>query len=403
MNKPFKNIANLGKYFRLSNTPPLFVKGKNEILYDTNNKKFIDLACGSGTSILGYKNTNVIKSLKKTLDQGITHLGPHFLSKIHLKYLKELSSFFLKKYEIFNFATNGTEAVETALKVAFHHTKKKKILYFTGSYHGRTGYSLSSSDMKGKNKEFFTNNNQFIKCKFNNESDFINKFNKYKNDLAAVIIEPIQATSGFNFVDKKFLSHIKQIISKSNTLFIFDEVWTGFGKTGHNFAYEYFKVTPDIVILGKSIGGGLPLGVVAMKNKIKNSFPGAQSSTFQGNILSIQNSYFFLKELRNINYLKKIKELEDFFNFHRRNLIRYKFVNDFRGIGSMWGIEINNKYFKKKDMTNQIRSTLLHKGLLTWECGIDSNVIGLVPPVVISKINLNKSMNLIYEAFNELN
>ena len=147
----------------------------------------------------------------------------------------------------------------------------------------------------------------------------------------------------------------------------------------------------------------MPLGVVAIKNKIKNSFPGAQSSTFQGNILSIQSSYFFLKELRKINYLKKIKKLEDFFNFHRRNLIQYKFVNDFRGIGSMWGIEIKNKYFKKKDMTNQIRATLLHKGLLTWECGIDSNVIGLVPPVVISKNNLNKSMNLIYEAFNELN
>lgn len=256
--------------------------------------------------------------------------------------------------------------------------------------------------MKGKNKEFFTNNNQFIKCEFNNLSDFKNKFNKYKNDLAAVIIEPIQATSGFNFADKNFLSHIKQKISKSNILLIFDEVWTGFGKTGHNFAYEYFKTSPDIVILGKSIGGGLPLGLVALKNKIKNSFPGAQSSTFQGNILSIHNSYFFLKELKKINYLKKIKKIEDFFLIHKTHLAQYKFVKDFRGIGSMWGIEINNNYFKKKDMTNEIRATLLNKGLLTWECGVDSHVIGLVPPIIISKINLNKSMNIIYEVFNEL-
>lgn len=403
MNRNFKNIANLGKYFRLSDAPPLFIKGKNEILYDTNNKKFIDLACGSGTSVLGYKNPNAIKNLKKALDQGIAHLGPHFLSGIHLKYLKELSSFFKKKYEIFNFATNGTEAVETALKVAFHHTNKKKILYFSGSYHGRTGYSLSSSDMKGKNKEFFTNNNQFIKCEFNNESDFTKKFNKYKNDLAAVIIEPIQATSGFNFADKRFLTHIKQKISKSSTLLIFDEVWTGFGKTGYNFAYEYFKTAPDIVILGKSIGGGLPLGLVALKKNIKNSFPGAQSSTFQGNILSIHSSYFFLQELKKINYLKKIKKIEYFFDNHKANFTQYKFVNDFRGIGSMWGIEINNNYFKKKDMTNKIRATLLRKGLLTWECGTDSNVIGLVPPFIVSKANLNKSMKLIYETFNKLN
>jgi len=399
--KKYNQISNLGKYFRLSSKPPLFIKAKNEFLFDSNNKKFIDLACGSGTTLLGHNNRFIKNNLKKIIDNGLFHLGPHFLSISHIKYFKEISKFLDGKFKYFNLATNGSEATETAIKLAFHHTKRNKIIYFEGSYHGRTGYSLLSSDMKGINKNFFKNNN-FIKCNLNNLSDFKKKFNRYKKEIAGVIIEPIQATSGFNFVNKNFLKNIHSIIKRNKSLLIFDEVWTGFGKTGFNFAFEFFDITPDVLILGKALGGGLPLGMVAFKKNVSHNYPGAQSSTFQGNIISINSSISFIKYIKKITYLKTINKIENFFKENTKKIESYKFVNSFKGIGCMWGIEINNSFFSKSDYTNEIRAKLLHKGLITWECGKDANVIGLVPPICISKSSLNKSLKIILDTFSEI-
>ena len=403
MNKISKyiHVSNLGKYFRLSLNPPLFEKGSNEFLFDSNKKRYLDLACGSGTTLLGHNNKFIKQNLKETINNGLIHLGPHFLNTSHIKYFKEISNFLDNRFKFFNLATNGSEATETAIKLAFHHTKRKKIIYFDGSYHGRTGYSLLSSDMKGINKNYFKNNN-FIKCNFNDLSDFKDKFQKHKKHIAGVIIEPIQATSGFNFVNKNFLKNIKSIVKKNKSLLIFDEVWTGFGKTGFNFAFEYFKIRPDVLILGKSLGGGLPLGLVAFKDNIKHNYPGAQSSTFQGNLFSISCSNSFLKFIKKSNYLKKIKEIEKFFIQKSKLIESYKFVNRFKGIGCMWGIDIDNSYFPAKDYTNIIRARLLDKGLITWECGKDANVIGLIPPICISKSSLNKSLNIILDTFNDI-
>ena len=397
----FKNISNLGKYFRLSKSPPIFIDGKNEILFDKNNNKYIDFACGSGTTVVGHNNQYIIKKLNKIFSKGLLHSGPHFLTNYHIEYINKLKQFLNNDFSLFNFATNGSEATETALKLSFHHSNRRKIIYFDGSYHGRTGYSLTSSGMKGINKSYFKNKN-FISCKFNNINDFKNKFYEHKDDLAAVIIEPIQGTSGFISSEKNFLKEIRKITYKHSKLLIFDEVWTGFGKTGYNFAYNYYKVTPDIIILGKSLGNGLPLGVVAFSKNINHNFPGSQSSTFQGNILSINSSLIFIKYLEKIEYLKKIKKIEKIMNFETNKLKKFKFVKEIRGMGFMWGIEINNKYFAKKDFTDVIRSNLLKNKLITWESGFDSNVIGLVPPITISNSSIKNAFNVIDKIFSAI-
>ncbi len=397
----YNNISNLGKYFRLSKSPPIFIKGENEILIDKNNKKYLDFACGSGTTVVGHNNKYITENLKKIFSKGFFHSGPHFLTNYHMEYIKKLKKFLNNDFSIFNLATNGSEASETALKLSFHHSNRNKIIYFDGSYHGRTGYSLSSSGMKGINKYFFKNKN-FISCKFNSISDFKNKFYKHKDDLAAVIIEPIQGTSGFVYSEKNFLKEIRKITSKNSKLLIFDEVWTGFGKTGYNFAYNYYKITPDILILGKSLGNGFPLGIVAFSKKVKHDFPGAQSSTFQGNIISISSSLIFMKYLQKIDYLSKIKKIEKLMATETNNLKKFKFVKEIRGIGFMWGIEINNSYFSKKDFTNTIRLKLLRNNLITWESGFDSNVICLVPPITISISSIKSAFKIINKTFYEI-
>ena len=401
VNFNLKTLSGLGKYFKLSKKPPIFLYGKKEFLIDTNKKKFYDFACGSGTTMLGHNISVLNSKIKKNIDKGIIHAGPHFITTSHINFYDQLSKFLKYKFNIFHTATNGSEATETALKLAFHHTKRKKIIYFDGSYHGRTGYSLLSSDMKGINKNYFDNKN-FIKCEFNNIRDFKKKFDKHKKDLAAVIIEPIQGTSGFIFSNKKFLQYLYKCLRNCPALLIFDETWTGFGKTGFNFAYELYKIIPDVLILGKSIGGGLPLGLIAFNKNINHNHPGAQSSTFQGNVLAVNNSYNLIKYLDKIDYLKKVKKIESFYKKKNKILNSYDFVKSFRGIGTMWGIEIDNKYFKDRDFTNKIRSLLLENGLITWECGKKSEVIGLVPPLCVSDKSLQGSLNIILKIFNQL-
>ena len=401
VNFNLKTLSGLGKYFKLSEKPPIFLYGKKEFLIDTNKKKFYDFACGSGTTMLGHNISVLNSKIKKNIDKGIIHAGPHFITTSHINFYDQLSKFLKYKFNIFHTATNGSEATETALKLAFHHTKRKKIIYFDGSYHGRTGYSLLSSDMKGVNKNYFNNEN-FIKCEFNNIRDFKKKFDKHKKDLAAVIIEPIQGTSGFIFSNKKFLQYLYKCLRNCPALLIFDETWTGFGKTGYNFAYELYKIIPDVLILGKSIGGGLPLGLIAFNKNINHNHPGAQSSTFQGNVLAVNNSYNLMKYLYKIDYLRKVKKIESFYKKKNKILNSYNFVKSFRGIGTMWGIEIDNKYFKDHDFTNKIRSLLLENGLITWECGKKSEVIGLVPPLCVSDKSLQGSLNIILKIFNEL-
>ena len=398
----YNYISNLGKYFRLTKYPPIFIGGKNEILIDKNGSKYLDFACGSGTSVLGHQNNYMIKNLTKVVNRGFIHSGPHFLSSDHCKFFNELSNFLDKRFSIFNLATNGTEATETALKLAFHHTNKRKIIYFEGSYHGRTGYALSSSGMKGINNNFFTNTN-FIECKFNSIEDFKKKFIKHKKDLAAVIIEPIQATSGFIFSESKFLKEIRRITTNHNKLLIFDEVWTGFGKTGFDFGYNYYKIKPDILILGKSLACGLPLGLVAFTKKINHNFPGAQSSTFQGNIIAINSSLLFLKYIKKIKYLDKIENISINMKTEMKKLEKFKFVKKIRGVGFMWGIEIDTKYFENPDYTNLIRYNLLKNKLITWECGKNSNVIGLIPPIIIPTSSIKKAFNIILKTFNKIN
>ena len=401
VNFNLKTLSGLGKYFKLSKKPPIFLYGKKEFLIDTNKKKFYDFACGSGTTMLGHNISVLNSKIKKNIDKGIIHAGPHFITTSHINFYDQLSKFLKYKFNIFHTATNGSEATETALKLAFHHTKRKKIIYFDGSYHGRTGYSLLSSDMKGINKNYFNNKN-FIKCEFNNIRDFKKKFDKHKKDLAAVIIEPIQGTSGFIFSNKKFLQYLYKCLRNCPALLIFDETWTGFGKTGFNFAYELYKIIPDVLILGKSIGGGLPLGLIAFNKNINHNHPGAQSSTFQGNVLAVNNSYNLIKYLDKIDYLKKVKKIESFYKKKNKILNSYDFVKSFRGIGTMWGIEIDNKYFNEVDFTNKIRSLLLENGLITWECGKKSEVIGLVPPLCVSDKSLQGSLNIILKIFNQL-
>ena len=401
VNFNLKTLSGLGKYFKLSKKPPIFLYGKKEFLIDTNKKKFYDFACGSGTTMLGHNISVLNSKIKKNIDKGIIHAGPHFITTSHINFYDQLSKFLKYKFNIFHTATNGSEATETALKLAFHHTKRKKIIYFDGSYHGRTGYSLLSSDMKGINKNYFDNKN-FIKCEFNNIRDFKKKFDKHKKDLAAVIIEPIQGTSGFIFSNKKFLQYLYKCLRNCPALLIFDETWTGFGKTGYNFAYELYKIIPDVLILGKSIGGGLPLGLIAFNKNLNHNHPGAQSSTFQGNVLAVNNSYNLMKYLDKIDYLRKVKKIESFYKKKNKILNSYNFVKSFRGIGTMWGIEIDNKYFKDRDFTNKIRSLLLENGLITWECGKKSEVIGLVPPLCVSDKSLQGSLNIILKIFNQL-
>jgi 4-aminobutyrate aminotransferase-like enzyme len=409
INKIFKELESTGtKTFSLSEDPPIFVKGLGSTLTDSDGKNYIDMAGGSAVSILGHGHKNLTAALQKQLDTGISHLGPHFHTKSHIEIFKKLRGLLPKSFTHFHPATNGTEAIEVALKAAMYKTNCSQFLAFWGSYHGRTSGSLAVSSLKGGNNAKYGPYmpiTQFLPyaIKVSDIEPFLEiARTTIKNNwtgsgpYAGIIMEPIQGSGGVRIPQKKFIKGIAKLAKETGIPLIFDEVFTGFGRTGNMFAHHYFEVEPDILVLSKAIGGGFPTGMVAAKNNFLNKWSsGTQSSTFQMHPFAAASGNALIEIIMKENLISRAKKIGNIFKKKEKEIKKLPFVKDFRGMGAMQGIEIQKNNKPDKKLTKKIRLEALKKGLITYECGINGNVIGLMPPLVITDNELNKGIEII--------
>ncbi len=409
INKIFKDLESTGtKTFSLSDNPPIFIKGYGSTLVDTKGKKYIDMATGSAVSIMGHGHKKISFALQKQLDTGISHLGPHFHTKSHIEIFKKLRKLFPKEFTHFHPATNGTEATEVALKVAQYKTGCSQFLAFWGSYHGRTSGSLAVSSLKGGNNakygpympltQFlpYATKKSEVEPYLKIARSTINSSWTGSGPYAGIILEPMQGSGGVRIPQKKFIKGLAKIAKEKNIPLIFDEIFTGFGRTGNLFAHHYFNVTPDILILSKAIGGGIPTGMVVAKNNFLNKWSsGTQSSTFQIHPFAAAAGCALIETLDEENLLSKAKKIGKIFKKREKEINKFSCVKELRGLGAMQGIEIQTNGKPDKKLTKKIRLEALKKGLITYECGINGNVIGLMPPLVITDDELNKGIEII--------
>lgn len=274
--------------FRSVGGSPLFIeKGKGSHIWDADGNEFIDYCCSWGPLILGHANDKIINAVDITMRKGTSFGAPTKLEN----QLAELILSFNKYIQKIRFVSSGTEAVMSAIRLARGYTKRDKILKFEGCYHGhvdsllvKAGSGLvtfGNSSSAGVPNSFV---NETIVVPLNNKEAVIQAFNKFKNEIACIIIEPLPANNGLLIQGKEFLEFLREICNTNKTLLIFDEVISGFRYSFCGVAGMY-NIQPDIITYGKIIGGGFPVGAYGSTKEIM-SFISPEGDVYQAGTLS---------------------------------------------------------------------------------------------------------------------
>lgn len=354
----------------------------------TKNNKYLDLTSGIGALSTGHNHPKVINAVKKQLDDYV-HI-PQQIFKSHpiqIELTQKLLSTFKNDYldNVF-YVNSGSEATDNAIKIARKYTNKSNIITMNKGFHGRTlaALSVTSSNLNCKKGITPLMSNIYFCNEFNKKSiDSIFSFQSAPEDTAAIIFESIQGEGGVNDINKEFLQYIQTLCNANNILLIADEVQCGSMRTGYFWDYERKGVSPDIVTFGKGISSGFPMaGVMASSNIMDSLSVGCLGGTYGGNAISSAAANATIDILNNPNLNNDIISLGNYIKINIKNNPR---VKDVRQYGLMIGIE----FYGNNDFTYNILESLRDKGILVLLAGNNNQYIRLLPPLNISKSDVD--------------
>lgn len=370
-------------------------RGEGVNLYDTDGKKYLDFASGIAVFALGYKNQKYNDALKDQIDK-VLHVSNLFYNIPAIDAGKKLLT--ASGMDKVFFTSSGTEAIEGAVKLARKYYFKKhgiansQIISMNHSFHGRSMGALSITGTKKYRDAFEPLIGGVVFAEYND----LNSVKKLiQENTCAVIMETVQGEGGMYPANKEFIQGVRKLCDKSDILLILDEIQCGMGRTGTMFAYEQYGVKPDIITSAKALGCGVPVGAFAATDKVASAFePGDHGTTYGGNpfataaVSKVFDLFESEKILTNVNevapYLaQKLDELTE----------KYSFILEHRGLGLMRGLELS---FPVKDLIPK----LMDRGLILISAG--TNVIRFVPPLVISKNDVDEMIGILDQCLKEI-
>lgn len=381
-----KEIFEMGSKYLMptyARLPVVFTKAKMQYLWDANGKGYLDFIAGYGCLNVGHSNPLVLAKIKKQIADIIQPSNVYF-NKPQAELAKKLCEITGFGKKVF-FSNSGTEAIEAAVKLARKYSKERynvsryRIISFYKSFHGRTLGALSATAQEEKQKVFEPLIEGFDYARIN---DIESVKKKISADTCAVLLEPIQGEGGINVAEKEFLSRLKDVCVQNNMLLILDEVQTGFGRTGKMFAFQNYGIVPDILVLAKSIGGGMPLGAIVAGEELSSAFtPGSHGSTFGGNAASCAAGCAVIDYILKKNLAEKAAKLGSFFINELKKMSReLPIIKEVRGMGLMVGLEL------AKPVASEIVSKALEDGLVINK--VSPSILRFLPSLVINKSDL---------------
>ena len=371
------------------------VSSKENYLFDKHGNKYLDFVAGVSVNTLGHCNKIISRSVKKQIDK-FSHVMVYgeFVQEPQTKLAKLLSDSLPKSLSCSYFVNSGTESIEGAIKLAKRCTGKSKIISFKNSYHGSTAGSLSVMGYEHQKSNYRPLIPNCISVDFNS----LEMLTEIDSDTAAVIIEPFQAASGFTKANKEFLKALKNRCLETNSLLIFDEIQSCYGRTGKVFAFEHTNIIPDILCIAKGMGSGYPIGAFISSNEIMNVFTHNPTlghiTTFGGNPISCVASYETLNYVLNNNLQKLSIEKEHLF----KNCLKHKLIKEIRGKGLMLAIEFNDSILAKYIVENSLK-----KGLILFYFLLTKTAIRITPPLTITNNEIRKGSKIIINLLNNYN
>ncbi|WP_110113469.1 aspartate aminotransferase family protein [Bacillus sp. CGMCC 1.16541] len=401
------------------------VKEEGCYYYGVDGKKYLDFTSGIATTNVGHRHPKVVQAVKDGVDQLMHGPSGVIMYESILRLADELGKVLPGDLDCFFFANSGTEAIEGAMKLAKHVTKRPYVVSFIGCFHGRSMGSLSVSTSKSKYRKYQQPSGLTYQLPYANvkecpegidpesyfpeklEKDFETIFNHQvtPEEVAAVIIEPVLGEGGYVIPPKAWMKKLREICDRHGILLIFDEVQTGFGRTGEWFAAQTFDVTPDIMAIAKGIASGMPLSATVASQELMKQWPlGSHGTTFGGNPIGCSAALATLEVIKEENLLEHTKEVGAY-AVEKLQLLKEKHdvIGDIRAVGLMIGIEIIDPVTKKPngDGLFKILDIALEKGVLFYFCGNSSEVIRMVPPLTVTKEQIDDGLQMLDESIEE--
>ncbi len=361
---------NLFPVYPLFNINP--IKAEGSFLWDDKGEKYLDFYGGHAVISIGHNHPNYQNKLKDQLEK-ISFYSNSVQNNLQIELAEKLGE--ISGYENYSLflCNSGAEANENALKLASFHNGKKKVIYFSGSFHGRTSAAVSVTD-NPKIVAPVNYSERYIKCEWNNVNQLKQLFVDHQGEISAVIIEGIQGVGGINLPTEEMIQTLKKLCSENEVILIMDEVQSGYGRSGKFFAHQEFDIQPDLITVAKGMGNGFPIGGVLISPKFKAS-NGLLGTTFGGNHLACAAGIAVLEVIKNENLIGNSEKMGAYIESRIKD---FNHIKSIRRRGLMIGIELDQPCV-------EIRSNLLTKHHVFTGNSNDSKVLRILPALNITE------------------
>ncbi len=392
-------------------------------VYDTAGNRYLDFTSGIGVTNTGHCHPKVVKAIQeqaaKLLHGQINIVYPASLVNL----VAELRTVVPAQLDGFFFSNSGAEAIEGAVKLARHATGRPNIIVFQGSFHGRTNQAMAMTTSKTVYRMGYQplaagvfvvpypysyrygwrDDTTTDFCL--NELEHLLHSQTAPQETAAILIEPVLGEGGYVVPPTRFMQGLRQICDQHGILLIFDEVQSGFGRTGKFFALEHFNLLPDILVMAKGLASGVPMsGIAAPLDLMKKWLPGTHGGTYGGNALAAAAATATIQVLRDeglvANAAERGQQLKDGLEELQD---RYPQIGEVRGLGLMVGVEMSlpGSHKPDGDLVKRMQKAVLKQNMLLLNCGTYGNTLRWIPPLVVSEAQINDGLTIFEHALQE--
>jgi acetylornithine/succinyldiaminopimelate/putrescine aminotransferase len=368
-------------------------KAVGTYIYGTDGRKYLDFVAGVSANTLGHSHPKIVNAIKEQAEKYLhVMVYGEYAQEKPVALCELMAESIPDPLEVTYLVNSGAEAIDGALKLAKRYTGREEIISMKDAYHGNTHGALSVSGNEYHKREFRPLLPMVNFIEFNNEQDFF----KITEKTACVIAETIQGAAGFLMPSENYFRNLKKRCEEVGALLILDEIQPGFGRTGKLFAFEHYGIVPDILVMGKGMGGGVPVGAFMSSKKIMETLSHSPKlghiTTFGGNPLIAASSYATLKEVLDSGLMNETDAKEKLF----RDLLVHPKINNINGKGLMLAVNLGSPEF-----TIQIAKKCMEKGLIVFWQLYRNEYMRISPPLTITEAEIREGCAIILDALNE--
>lgn len=365
-------------------------KAEGSYIYGKNGHKYLDFVAGVSANTLGHSHPKIVEAIKMQAEKYLhVMVYGEYAQEMPVKLCRLLAESTPVPLEVTYLVNSGAEAIDGALKLAKRYTGREEIISMKNSYHGNTHGALSVSGNEYHKREFRPLLPMVSFIEFNNQQEF----SKITEKTACVLAETIQGAAGFLVPDQDYFKNLKKRCEEVGALLILDEIQPGFGRTGKLFAFEYFGIVPDILVMGKGMGGGVPVGAFMSSAEIMSSLSHSPKlghiTTFGGNPLIAAASFATLNEVVHSELMNQVGEKEGLF----RELLVHPRIKNVNGKGLMLAVNLDSPGF-----TLEVAKRCMERGLVVFWQLYRNEYLRISPPLTISLDEIREGCSIILDA-----